>query len=262
MVEQLQKPPDNNALREKIAKFAAAMRPQPAVPEAAREHLVNAEALQKEATTPADYELPIEEYHKALLLAPWWSDAYYDLASALELTQHYAEAIEDLKLSVLADPHGPGARAAQDKLYTVEAEKEKSDREKTAPRAAAVQPAQSPTTLMCDSSEDGNLNPTRYFDIDEGAGTVTPRWPKWYIPNSSYSEPAGSENYKATFGPKSVTFVSIQGAGTQVHYKAYAIDRLTSIVEIKDSVYAPYEQASDRFRSLSHWNCHVVTAEF
>ena len=77
--------------------------------------------LQKEAKNLVDYDLLIQEYRQALLLAPWWSDTYFDLASALELKQQYVEAIENLKLRILANPEGPDARAAQDKIYALEA---------------------------------------------------------------------------------------------------------------------------------------------
>lgn len=137
MAEQLQKTPTDNALREKIITLALKLKPAPAVPEEARRHFVKAVTLQKEAKTPEDYDLPIQEYRQALLLAPWWSDAYYDLSSALELKQQYAEAIQNLKLSILASPAGPDARAAQDKVYALEAKSEKQTKEKAEQAAAA-----------------------------------------------------------------------------------------------------------------------------
>ena len=114
MVEQLQKSPNDIALREQIIKLAQKLKPVPVIPEEARRHFVKAVTLQKEAKNPEDYDLPIQEYQQALLLAPWWSDAYYDLSSAFELKQQYVEGIQNLKLSILASPEGPDARAAQD----------------------------------------------------------------------------------------------------------------------------------------------------
>lgn len=126
MVEQLQKTPSDNALRERIIRLAQGLKPAPAVPEEARRHFVKAVTLQKDAQKPEDYDLPIQEYRQALLLAPWWSDAYFDLASALELKQKYWDAIQNMKLSILASPESPDARAAQDKVYALEAKAEKS----------------------------------------------------------------------------------------------------------------------------------------
>lgn len=137
MVEQLQKSPTDDVLREKIIQLAQKLKPAPAVPEEARRHFVKAVTLQKDARSPEDYDLPIQEYRQALLFAPWWSDAYFDLASALELKQQYADAIQNLKLSILASPEGPDARAAQDKVYALEAKQEKLTKEKVEQDAAA-----------------------------------------------------------------------------------------------------------------------------
>ena len=137
LVEQLQKTPDDNALREQIIQLASKLKPAPAIPEEARMHFVKAVTLQKDAKSPGDYDLPIQEYQQALLLAPWWSDAYFDLASALEHKQQYPEAIQNLKLSILASPNGQDARAAQDKIYALEAEQEKLVKDKAEQEQAA-----------------------------------------------------------------------------------------------------------------------------
>jgi tetratricopeptide (TPR) repeat protein len=137
LVQQLQSKPDDNALRAKIIKSAQDLKPAPAIPEEARRHFVRAVTLQKDAQKPEDYDLPIKEYRQALLLAPWWSDAYFDLASALELKQEYPEAIQNLKLSLLANPEGPDARTAQDRTYALEAKQEKLTKDKLEQEALA-----------------------------------------------------------------------------------------------------------------------------
>ncbi len=137
MVEQLQANPSDDALRTQIIQLANKLKPAPAIPEEARMHFVKAVTLQKDAKNPRDYDLPIQEYQQALLLAPWWSDAYYDLASALELTQQYPEAIQNLKLSILANQNGQDTRAAQDKIYALEAEQEKLVKDKAEQEQAA-----------------------------------------------------------------------------------------------------------------------------
>ena len=141
MVEQLQANPTDNALRENIIRLALKLKPAPAVPEEARRHFVKAVTLQKEAKSPEDYDLPIQEYRQALLLAPWWSDAYFDLASALELKQQYAEAIQNLKLSILASPEGPDARTAQDKVYALEAKSDVQNKVLEKERSVAAEKA-------------------------------------------------------------------------------------------------------------------------
>ena len=206
IVKQLQATPDNNVLREKIAKAAAAMHPPPPVPEAARRYLIQATTIQKHAAAPADYALAIEDYQKALLVAPWWSDAYFDLATALELAQRYPEAIENLKLSVMADPHGRGARAAQDKLYEVEAEQQKAASDKAEQDAAAAQNAQAERLVetfrgtwymsYCGVGSDVAARANRGCTDSERAGT------NWYN-----MTPAGG-------GPQSLFDFALPGDGT------------------------------------------------
>src|SRR3990167_5941187 len=72
MVEQLQKTPTDNALREKIIKLATSIKPAPAIPEEARRHFVKAVTLQKEAKDIKGYEPAIAAYNQALLIAQWW----------------------------------------------------------------------------------------------------------------------------------------------------------------------------------------------
>jgi tetratricopeptide (TPR) repeat protein len=126
LVKLLQRKPDDTALREKIARAAATIVPSLAVPEDARRYFVRGQILEKQAKLPSDYDLAIQNYKKALLIAPWWSDGNYRLGMILERTQQYSDAIEALKISVLADPHGARARAAKDMTYAIEAEQEKA----------------------------------------------------------------------------------------------------------------------------------------
>ena len=137
LVQQLHQKPDDNALRERVIKLASHLKPQPAIPEEARRHFVKAVTLQKDAQKPEDYDLPINEYQQALLLAPWGSDAYFDLASALELKQQYPVAIQNLRLAMLANPGGSDARTAQDKIYALEAKQEKLQKAALAQDVAA-----------------------------------------------------------------------------------------------------------------------------
>jgi hypothetical protein len=53
MVEQLQKIPSDNALREKIIKLAIELKPAPAIPEEAREPFVMGATVLKKASDPA-----------------------------------------------------------------------------------------------------------------------------------------------------------------------------------------------------------------
>jgi len=141
LLTELQKAPGSIAIHERIAAQVGKMNPKPGVPESARMYYVQAAYLEKTAKTSIDYGLAIEDYKKAISLAPWWADAYYGLGSALKATQQYPDALECLKLSLLANPHGPHARAIQNEVYIVQAEQQKT----AAAQAEAAQAAATQT---------------------------------------------------------------------------------------------------------------------
>ncbi len=129
MVQQLQKAPNDNALREKIIKLAAGIKPAPPIPEEARRHFVKAVTLQKEAKSMTDYEIVVSEYQSALSSAPWSGDAYYNLSVALEASARFSEAKGALQFYLMSGPKD--AVPAQDRIYALEAKQEKADREKS-----------------------------------------------------------------------------------------------------------------------------------
>lgn len=126
MVGQLQKTPTDNALREKIIKLAATIKPAPAIPEEARRAFVRGNATMSEAKTPEEYARADQLYTEALSIAPWWGDPYFNLAKAHELRQEYDPAILGLRYFLLTGISGKDARQAQDQIYVLE---EKRDRQ-------------------------------------------------------------------------------------------------------------------------------------
>ncbi len=84
MVEQLQKTPTDNALREKIIKLAAEVKPAPAVPEEAIKYEGRAQAAFKNAKTQTEYLDAADEYEKAIAAAPWITGYYSDMCMIYE----------------------------------------------------------------------------------------------------------------------------------------------------------------------------------
>lgn len=80
----LQKSPGDRALREKIIVLASGLTPPPAVPAEAKRPFFKAATFFKEAKDNAGFDLAIKSYKEALLLAPWWAEANYNLAQAQE----------------------------------------------------------------------------------------------------------------------------------------------------------------------------------
>jgi tetratricopeptide (TPR) repeat protein len=129
-ISDLQKNPNDNALREKIIKLVQTLKPAPVIPEEARRHYVMALTLFKGAKKIEDYRESIEEFKSALLVAPWWAEANRDLGLALEAAQRYDEAISALKLYIATSPGEEKMRSAQDEIYKIEAKKKLIAKEK------------------------------------------------------------------------------------------------------------------------------------
>jgi tetratricopeptide (TPR) repeat protein len=125
MAAQLQQTPNDNALREQIIKLALEVKPAPANPEEATRAFVKGNVFQKEAKDAFGYELAITAYREALRSAPWWSDAYFNLAVAQESAGKFDEAIASFRLFMASVPPGSAdAREAQIKIYALEAKSE------------------------------------------------------------------------------------------------------------------------------------------
>jgi hypothetical protein len=121
MVQQLQKSPSDNALREKIIKFATSIKPAPAIPENAREPFVMGATVLKKASDPAGASKAVELFTQALTIAPWFADAYYNRAVAREAAGQFELAIDDLRLYLGFKLTGAERREAQDKIYALKA---------------------------------------------------------------------------------------------------------------------------------------------
>jgi tetratricopeptide (TPR) repeat protein len=139
-ISDLQKNPNDYALREKIIKLVQTMRPVPPTPEEARRYFIEGNALLKAAKAQKGYELAIDAYRQCLLIAPWWAEAYFNYAVALDLANRFDEAVNVLKLYIATNPGGEESRKAQDKIYEIGAKKKLAaqEREESSPQASAT----------------------------------------------------------------------------------------------------------------------------
>lgn len=117
-ISDLQKNPNDNALREKIIKHVQEMKPEPAIPEEARKHFIEGGVLLKGAKAQKGYDLAV--------------DAYYNYGVALELSGRLDDAVTAFKLYITTNPGELEARKAQDKIYEIPAKKKLAGAEKTA----------------------------------------------------------------------------------------------------------------------------------
>lgn len=106
MVEQLQKTPNDNALREKIIKLAPTLKPSPTLPDAAITFEGRAQFAFKNAKSPDDFLAAAQEYEKAVAAAPWVPGYYADLCTIYEKADRFEDAKRHCKfyLSGLRDP--------------------------------------------------------------------------------------------------------------------------------------------------------------
>lgn len=106
MVQQLQKNPSDNTLREKIIKLAQRIKPAPAIPEDALRREGRAKFAFKSAKSNDDYLGAAREYEEAVRVAPWVSGYYSDLCTIYEKAEKYIEAKRNCEfyLTGLSDP--------------------------------------------------------------------------------------------------------------------------------------------------------------
>lgn len=124
MVEQLQKTPNDNALREQIINLAQKLKPAPAIPEEAERRMARGTAAFKGAKSAANYQDAAKEFEQATQAAPWYGDAYYNLGVTLDKAEEYEAALRSLKLAQLASP---GSKDIKALIYEVEYRHEKFD---------------------------------------------------------------------------------------------------------------------------------------
>lgn len=214
LVQQLQTTPSDSALRERIIATAQGVKPAPIVPEPARQKFVEGMTLSKVATDQAAQALAIQRFTDATNIAPWWGDAYYNLAILQELTGALDQAQSSLKLYLLTKPNETEAREAQDRIYALNAKKDLANA--TAAKAAAQRAAEEQAARDASS---------RQAAISLLQGT-------WYARNCQYNnsdpfggcteaEASGTNWYRMDLpdGPIRFTF-KIQSNGT-VQLNAY-----------------------------------------
>ena len=103
MVEQLQKTPTDNALREKIIKLAQEVKPAPVIPDKAIEYEGRAQFAFKSAKSEADFLAAAREYEKAIAVAPWIPGYYADLCTIYEKAGIYLEAQRNCQRALVGE---------------------------------------------------------------------------------------------------------------------------------------------------------------
>ncbi len=122
-------------IRERMLRLAGRMRPQPPVPEEAKRHLARGQAALDLAKAPADFEEAVTECKRAIEVAPWWPEAYFNLGKAQQEAKQYDDAIASFRLYLIADSKSPRVEEASSRIYKIEYAKEFEQKEAQRRRA-------------------------------------------------------------------------------------------------------------------------------
>ena len=121
---ELSRAPNDDQLRERIIKLAATLKPSPELPEEARRLAIQADTIRKGANNRAEMKAAVEALERALALAPWWIDGYYNLGVVQDLAGSLAAADRSLRFYLMGNPNEKNARQAKDKAYAIAAKEQ------------------------------------------------------------------------------------------------------------------------------------------
>ena len=106
----------NEDARKRIITAAAAISPSPPIPGEALRTMAEGQVAMKTARSAAGLEAAEKRFNEASVLAPWWSDVYFNLGIAKERLRKPDEAISCFKLYLAAAPNSPDAAEVHSKI--------------------------------------------------------------------------------------------------------------------------------------------------
>ena len=121
----------NTKVMLKVIELYKQLEPPPAVPEEARERFVMGATVLKESKDATTAGKAVELFGNAIWLAPWWAEARYNRAFALEMSGYFDDAIYDLEIYLAFKLTEEDRRQAQDKIYTLKAKAELANTKKS-----------------------------------------------------------------------------------------------------------------------------------
>jgi len=72
------------------------------------------------AKSPSDYQIAIDEFEKAIAIAPQWGDVYYNLGMVQEKAQRYPEAIESFRKYLKLSPNAADIGTVKSMMNKIE----------------------------------------------------------------------------------------------------------------------------------------------
>lgn len=133
-IDELQRNPNDTALRVKIIEHVQAMKPAPAIPDEAKRYMARGMAAVEEAKNEADYKEAISEFEKVVYIAPWLGEGYRNLGIAQDKAGQYDAAKKNLNLYLLTNP--ADTEKVKNLIYKIEFRREKAQKEAVASEEA------------------------------------------------------------------------------------------------------------------------------
>ncbi len=107
-------------LEKKNIEIYLKLDPKPLLSEEARRHVAYGEAAVEIAKDPEGFKKAADEFSQALLIAPWYAKGYFNLGLVQEKAGDYQEAMQDLRLYLIAEPNAPDAEEVQTRIMKIE----------------------------------------------------------------------------------------------------------------------------------------------
>jgi tetratricopeptide (TPR) repeat protein len=100
------------------------------VPAEARRHFVRGQTATQMAKTDAEFEEALDEFGKAIELAPNWPDPYYQLGLLQDKLGKYDEALTNLKRYLTLAPPSANTVQVQELYYKIEYKRDRANQTK------------------------------------------------------------------------------------------------------------------------------------
>ncbi len=241
LVVQLQKTPNDDALREKIIKLAQAIKPPPVVPEEAERRMARGAAAFKGAKSSSGYHDAILEFELATLAAPWYGDAYFNLGVAQDKAGNYEAALRGLRLAKLATP---GSKEINDLIYEVEYRNEKAHSpEVVAAKQVATDQRQEvpmPIILVCKSDQ----------------RPQTPAWKASIDTTTNIVNTEFSHDLPVTINSQEISWRVDLGSGGPDRVFGYLhIDRITGVMQYHQCLNSQCDRAPSTWVITDYGHC-------
>lgn len=90
------------------------------VSDEARRYFDRGMAAVEMAQSPSDYQFAIDEFDKAIAIAPQWGDVYYNLGMVQEKAQRYPEAVESFRKYLKFSPNAADSGTVKSMINKIE----------------------------------------------------------------------------------------------------------------------------------------------